>query len=184
MSLEAIFSKTITNNSDGSIATERKNLKKNLVESRQVLKGEEPVGIWIYLTGRGPAEMDYDFKLEYSNQGCQSSLDIKDYFADDMGVGYTSPNISTGEQFYEFIGKSIVYPAKARREGIQGNVELTFDITKDGLIENIKVKKGVHLVVDKEAVRVLKKIKLSSPPKINGQPQTLCANASISFRLG
>jgi TonB family protein len=181
---KAKYSKTITNNPDGSITTERRNLKKNLVESRQTLKGEEPVGIWVYLTGRGPAEMDYNFPLEYSQQDCSNDLNIKNYFADEAVSGYEAPKISTGEQFYEFAGKNLVYPAKARREGIQGKVDLTFDLTKDGVIENIRVKKGVHLVLDKEAVRILKKIKLTSPPKVNGQPQTLCASTSISFRLG
>jgi TonB family protein len=181
---KAKYSKTITNNPDGSIATERKNLKKNQIESRQVLKGEEPVGIWVYLTGKGPAEMDYDFNLEYTNQECPRSFDIKNYFADDLSVSYESPKIATGEQFYEFIGKNLVYPAKARREGIQGKVDLIFDLTKEGIIENVRVKKGVHVVLDKEAVRILRKVKFSSPPKIKGQPETLCANASITFRLG
>src|SRR5690606_22674484 len=121
------------------------------------LKGEEPVGIWVYLTGRGPAEMDYNFPIEYSQQDCPKELNIKNYFEDEAGSGYEAPKISTGEQFYEFAVKNLVYPAKARREGIQGKVDLTFDLTKDGLIENIRVKKGVHLVLDKEAVRILRK---------------------------
>ena len=181
---KAKYSRTITNNPEGSVTTERRNLKKNVIEGREVLKGEEPVGIWIYLTGRGPAEMDYNFNLEYSSQDCSATLNIKDYFTDEIAVGYESPRISTGEQFYEFVVKNLVYPAKARRERIQGKVDLIFDLTKDGIIENIRVKKGVHIVLDKEAVRILRKIKLSSPPKIKGQPETLCANASIWFRLG
>lgn len=181
---KAKYSKTISKNPDGSIVTERKNLKKNLVESRQVLKGEEPVGIWIYLTGKGPAEMNYDFPLEYIDQECPKNFDIKNYFTDDLSITYEAPKVSTGEQFNEFLWKNLVYPAKARREGIQGKVDLIFDLTKDGAIENIRVTKGVHIVLDKEAVRILRKIKFSSPPKINGQPQTLCASTSISFRLG
>lgn len=181
---KAKYSRTITNNSDGSVTTERKNLKKNLIESRQILKDEQPVGIWIYLTGRGPAEMDYDFNLEYSNQECSTNLNIKNYFTDEISVGYESPHISTGELFNEFVAKNLVYPAKARREGMQGKVDLTFTFTNEGIIENIRVKKGVHLVLDKEAVRIIRKIKLSSPPKIKGQPETLCGNVSITFRLG
>lgn len=180
---KAKYSKTITNNPDGSITTERKNLKKDLVESRQVLKGDEPIGNWIYLTGRGPAEMDYNFIIEYSDQECPKDFNIKNYFADDISIGYQSPKVSTGEQFYEFIGKNLVYPGKARRQGIHGKVELTFDITNDGLIENIRVKKGVHIILDKESVRILKKMKFSSPPKINGQPQALCANTAMTYRL-
>jgi len=180
---KAKFSRTILTNADGSITTERKNLRKNLIESRQTLKGEEPIGIWIYLTGHGPAEMDYDFVLEYAEQDCSKDLHIKNYFTDDTNLGYEAPKMATGEPFYEFLRKNLVYPGKARREGIQGNVELTFDLTKEGTIKNIRVKRGVHIVLDKEAVRILRKVKLSSPPKVNGQLQDLCANVSISFRL-
>jgi TonB family protein len=180
---KAKYSKTITNNPDGSIATEKKNLKKNLVESRQIFKGEEPIGNWVYLTGRGPAEMDYDFPLEYSEQNCSTGLNVKDYFTDEAALGYEAPKISTGEQFYEFVRRNLVYPSKARRGGIQGKVELTFDMTADGIIKNIRVKKGVHILLDKEAVRILRKIKLSTPPKVNGQPRDLCGNVAISFRL-
>jgi TonB family protein len=181
---KAKYSKTITKNSDGSIVTEDKNLKNNLIERRQILKGEEPIGIWIYLTGKGTAELDYDFTLEYTDQVCPKNFDIKDFFTDNLSISYESPKISTGEQFYEFLGKILVYPAKAVREKIQGKVYLIFDLTKDGTIENIRVKKGVHIVLDKEAVRILRKIKFSSPPKINGQAQNLCVSTIISFQLG
>jgi TonB family protein len=180
---KAKYSESITTNPDGSITKESKNLKKNEVYHRQTLKGEEPVGSWIYLTGRGPAEMDYDFQLEYSTDDCSRDSNIKDYFADDPAAGYEAPKLSTGEAFVEFVRKNMVYPSRARREGIQGKVELTFEFTADGLIKNIRVKKGVHMVLDKEAMRVLRKLKFSTRPKINGQPKDLCGNVSLSFRL-
>jgi TonB family protein len=180
---KAKYSRTITTNPDSTVVIEQTNLKNNVIEHRQVHKGEEPVGNWIYLTGRGQAEMNYDFKLEYSSEACPSALTIKNLFYDEPELSYEAPKISTGVQFHEFLVKNLVYPATARRGGIQGKVDLMFDLTKEGTIENIRVKKGVHLVLDKEAVRLLRKIKLSSPPKIKGQPENLCGTVSISFRL-
>ena len=180
---KARFSQTTTINADGSITTERKDLKKNQVYSRQVLKEEEPVGTWIYLGGVGPIEIDYDFTVDYSEETCVKNLNIKDYFTDDKAIGYVAPKISTGNSFLEFVGKNIVYPGKAMRERITGKVYLTFDITKEGIIENIRVKKGVHLLLDKEAVRIIRKLKFVSPPKINGQPRSLCATTAILFHL-
>jgi TonB family protein len=180
---KAKYSRTITTNPDSTVAIEQMNLKSNVIEHRQVHKGEEPVGRWIYLTGRGQADLNYDFKLVYSDEDCPSTLPVKNLFYDEPGLGYEAPKISPGVQFHEYLWKNLVYPATARRGGIQGKVDLIFDLTKEGTIENIRVKKGAHVVLDKEAVRILRKIKLSSPPKIKGQPENLCGIVSISFRL-
>jgi|SRR5690606_1158860 len=180
---KAKYAKTVVTDADGTVTTERRNLKKNVVESREILKGEEPVGIWVYLTARGPAEKDYDFEMIYSDDDCPLDEKIKNYLADDLSLQYEAPKLSSGEQFYEFIGKNLSYPAMARRKSIEGKVFVAFEITKDGVVGNIRVIKGVHISLDKEAVRILRKLRLSSPPKINGEPQTVCIRTAISFRL-
>lgn len=184
---KAKYSQTITQNEDGSITKTRTNLKKNIVESSETLKGEEPFGIWIYLRGNGPAEMDYNFELVYSQDKCPKENvvpNMNDYFVDNPGQGYVAPKISTGEESLpQFVGRNMVYPAKARRGGIQGAVWVTFTITKQGNTENVYVTKGVHLVLDKEAVRVIRKLKFSKPPMVNGQPAYVCITMPLKFKL-
>lgn len=184
---KAKYSHTITQNQDGSITETITNLKKNIIESRETLKGEEPFGIWIYLRGSGPAEMDYDFELVYSQEECPKENvvpNIDDYFVDHPGQGYVAPKISTGEEsLLRFISRNLVYPANARRGGIQGAVWLTFTITKQSNIENVYVSKGVHLLLDKEAARLIRKLKFSKPPMVNGQPADVCITMPLKFKL-
>jgi TonB family protein len=185
---KAKFSKTITQGNDGSITTSTKDIKKNLITSSQTLIGDEPFGVWIYQRAKGTGELDYNFELNYSKEVCSNEGDLvklKNYFNDNDVPGYKSPILATGHKsIYESIGQNIIYPAKARRFGIQGVVMTSFIITKEGNIENIVVNKGVDLVIDKEAVRVLRLIKYSSPPMLNGEPVTICVKLPITFRLG
>ncbi len=185
---KAKFSKTITQGNDGSITTSTTDIKKNLITSSQTLIGEEPFGVWVYQRAKGTGELDYNFKLNYSIEVCSNEGDLaklKNYFNDNDVPGYKSPILASGHKsIYESIGQNIIYPSKARRLDIQGMVMTSFIITKEGKIENIVVNKGVDLVIDKEAVRVLRAIKFSSPPMLNGEPVTICVKLPITFRLG
>jgi TonB family protein len=185
---KAKFSVTVTHNADGSVSTTKKDLKKNTVVYSETLKGEEPFGVWIYQRGTGPAEMNYNFELIYRTDKCfNDSIPAKtdNLLEDDPSLNYTAPKVNSGgaKEYYTFLAKNVVYPSKARRTGIQGKVYMTFTITSEGSIENIVVTKGVHISLDKEAVRVLRKLKFQNPPLISGKPQTICVQSSISFKL-
>ena len=186
--VKAKYAKTITQDNDGTITTSTKDLKKDLVTSSQTFKGDEPFGVWIYQKFRGTGQLDYNFQLNYSDEICSNSDELSkvvNFFNDDEIAGYKSPTLATGNKtIYEFIGQSIIYPAKARRQGIQGKVFSSFVITKDGKVENIVVNKGVDIVLDKEAVRILRSLKFSTAPLLNGQPIDICVKFPISFKLG
>lgn len=79
------------------------------------------------------------------------------------------------DAFLRFIGDQIKYPAEARDQGIEGKVFISFIITKEGSIANVKVEKGIGYGLDEEAVRVVssydKKWKpgISQGEKVNTQ---------------
>ncbi len=184
----AKYSKTITQDNDGTITTSTKDLKKDIITSSQTFKGDEPFGIWVYQKFRGTGQLDYNFQLNYSSEVCSNGEHLAkttNYFEDDYKELYKSPRLALGSNsVYEFIGQSIIYPAKARRQGLQGVVMTSFIVTKEGQIENIVVNKGVDITLDKEAVRILRALKFSTPPMLNGQPVNICVKFPISFRLG
>ena len=184
---KAKFSQTIINNADGTVTKEVRNIKSGEIIGSTTFKGNEPYGIWPYKTSKGASSLDYNFPLKYADEKCTdsiSSVKITDYFEDNDSLNYKSPRISTGEPtIYDFIARHLVYPSGAREENIQGRVYVVFTVTNEGNIENIFVKKGTNILLDKESVRVLRQIKFSGPATLNGQPQSFCVTLPISFKL-
>ncbi|MGE5424966.1 MAG: energy transducer TonB, partial [Syntrophothermus sp.] len=177
------FSQTIIKNDDGSITTEVKNIKKDEILSRETYKGDEPYGVWVYRSGKESVELDYNFPLKYADENCYDSISqIVDHFSDDEKIGYVAPKLSTGEpDIHQFLVSHLKFPNKAKEEGIQGRVYVVFTIKKDGSTDNIFVKKGSNIILDKEAVRTLRELKFSSPPTLQGKPQSFCVTMPISF---
>lgn len=182
---KAKYSQTISQNGDGSVTTSVKNIKKDELISSETYKGNEPFGIWKYRQSNMTSELDYAFELVYSDQACNDSIKgLRNYFENNENLIYTAPKIVSGEaSIYYFIARNTIYPPIARESGIQGKVYLTFTVNKEGAIENIVVKKGAHILLDKEAVRVIRLLKFSNPATLNGQTQSFCVTMPISFKL-
>ncbi len=84
---------------------------------------------------------------------------------------------------FEFLYKTIKYPAQAKDNGIQGKVILRFIVTSEGKAENISVIRGVDPVLDNEAVRVLSLCPEWVPGKMDGKPVNGYYSVPISFAL-
>jgi protein TonB len=184
---KAKFSQTITQNTDGTITTDVNDLEKGEIVRSETYKGNEPYGIWKYRLKNSFKTIDYNFPLIYSHEKCNDSIPnkITDFFQDNDSLGYKAPKISTGEMtIYQFISKNIIYPTRARDAGIQGMVYLQLTLTKEGTFDNIAIKRGTNILLDKEAVRVLKQLKFSSTPTVYGHACTFkCITIPIKYRL-
>ncbi|MFT4800714.1 MAG: TonB family protein [Flavobacteriales bacterium] len=88
-----------------------------------------------------------------------------------------------GGLFHEFIGANLKYPEKARNEGVQGRVLISFTVNTDGSLSNVKVLRGIGAGCDEEAIRIVK----LSPPWIPGTqrgiPVRINMNIAVFFRL-
>jgi protein TonB len=87
------------------------------------------------------------------------------------------------DKFYEYLSKSIHYPAVARENNLQGKVFLTFVVEKDGSLTDIKVLRGIGSGCDEEAVRVIKASKKWKPGIQNGREVRQQYTVPISFAL-
>jgi len=79
--------------------------------------------------------------------------------------------------------KKFKYPKKAKIQGIQGRVFVSFIINEKGKVKNIEVAKSAHPLLDKEAVRIIKKLKKFTPAKQKGEPIAISFTIPINFRL-
>ena len=67
------------------------------------------------------------------------------------------------EALKKFFDANVVYPAEARRNGIQGTVIMQFIVEKDGSLSDITVLRNNTPELTDEAIRVLKKAKRFHP---------------------
>jgi TonB family protein len=184
---EAEFSLTRIQNTDGTMTTETLSIKKNQIIKSRTYKGAEPYGIWLLRSGERVITLNYNFPLIYSKEHCKpDSLFLKfdDIFKDNSKFGYIAPKINDTVSIFKYIGKNLVYPETAVRAGLEGMVKLTFSITKEGKVDNIIVAEGTEILLNKEAVRVIRELKFVSPPIVNGEPYAInCVAFPINFIL-
>lgn len=84
-------------------------------------------------------------------------------------------------KFRDWVGQRTNYPEAAIENKIRGTVFLTFIVEKDGSVSNVTVIKGVHPLLDEEAVRAIAESPKWSPGLQRGQPVRVRFQIPISF---
>ena len=84
---------------------------------------------------------------------------------------------------FEYIDKSLKYPAEAEKAGTQGRVIATFVVEKDGSITNAKVVKAIDPLLDAEALRIIHEMPKWNPGKQDGELMRVKYTIPITFRL-
>lgn len=67
------------------------------------------------------------------------------------------PSFGRGDAntFSVWVNEHKRYPEEAKKAGIEGRVTTQFTITKEGKLVNVRILKGVHPLLDEEAIRVI-----------------------------
>lgn len=87
------------------------------------------------------------------------------------------------EALIKYLSTNIKYPKDAVKQKIQGRVLVTFVVDTDGSIKDVKVAKAVYPSIDKESVRVVKKMPKWTPGKKDGCPVRVQYTLPIAFHL-
>ena len=87
------------------------------------------------------------------------------------------------EKLKEFIEKNRRYPKSLQDQGIQGRVVVTFVVKKTGRISHAKVARGVDPALDREALRVVRKMPRWIPGKMGGKNVDVKYTIPVDFRL-
>lgn len=83
----------------------------------------------------------------------------------------------------KWLGQNIRYPEAAAQNDIQGRVIVKFVVEKDGSIGQATIVKGVDKDLDREALRVVKKMPKWQPGKNNGVAVRSYFNLPVTFKL-
>ena len=89
------------------------------------------------------------------------------------------------EALVKFMQKNIRYPELEKENNIQGTVYVSFVITKEGKVSDVKVVRGVKggRGLEEEAVRVIRNMPSWSIGKTNGRPVPVIFNYPVKFTL-
>lgn len=83
----------------------------------------------------------------------------------------------------KWLNQNIRYPEAAQQNDIQGRVIVKFVVEKDGSIGQASIVKGVDKDLDREALRVVKKMPKWQPGKNNGVAVRSYFNLPVTFKL-
>jgi len=86
-------------------------------------------------------------------------------------------------ELLNFIKNNTIYPESARKDKISGRVIIRFIVTPEGKAEGLAILKGVHPVLDAEAIRVVSRITGFEPGMQGGKPVYVWYMVPITFSL-
>ena len=86
-------------------------------------------------------------------------------------------------ELMQYLVKETKYPNKSRKKGIEGRVLVGFIVNKYGTIVDIKIVQSVNDELDKEAMRVVKKMPKWEPGMEDGEAVRVAFNLPIKFSL-
>jgi protein TonB len=83
----------------------------------------------------------------------------------------------------KYLQNSLNYPQEAVRNKIQGTVFVQFVVNRDGKIVDVKVVRGVHSLLDNEAIRVVKNMPAWIPAEQQGKKVRSQFTLPVTFTL-
>jgi protein TonB len=99
------------------------------------------------------------------------------------------PNINkTKEQgdvdLHGYVMKKARYPEMARENGISGRVFVKFIVDEKGKVTNVAIERGIHPLLDNDALRVVRQLPNFSPGLQRGKAVRVLYRVPMNFRLG
>lgn len=84
---------------------------------------------------------------------------------------------------YAYMSKEVKYPASAKEEMIQGTVKVKFQITREGLVRDVRVTQKLSPDCDKAVVLAVKKMPRWKPGNNAGYPVNVDYLLPFEFKL-
>ena len=133
----------------------------------------------LMLTG-GPAPLfDPAERLKTGDGGSDRPIPYYECDWKPSFLGSTDPKVFLQKWVYVYLR----YPEECVRKGIQGRVQVDFVIDRKGKVRDVRVLKGVHPLLDSEAVRVIEASPDWKPARLRGKKVNSGMTLYVEFRL-
>ncbi|MDE5791558.1 MAG: energy transducer TonB [Muribaculaceae bacterium] len=117
-------------------------------------------------------------KAGHSVEGVKNYIEVYEY-----DFVTEKPSFPGGDRLLlSYINSTRCYPEDAYKRGIEGKVTCSFVVNKDGSISHVKVLRGVEPSLNKEAVRILSRMPLWMPGRLEGEAVPVRVVRSVAFR--
>ena len=83
----------------------------------------------------------------------------------------------------KYVSDNLKYPVEAQKQKIQGKVIVKFVVDETGKVIEPKIARGIHQLLDAEALRVIRTMPTWTPGKRNGKNATIEYFVPINFKL-
>lgn len=157
---------------------------KRMTERVEQYKNKKPVGKWQQIKeGVVENEIDLGSVVYLSKEQLKKEVNLIDATDYDT-AGFVKPSYVGGDKArISFLGENLIYPQYSRENGEQGQVSVTFILTKEGKIERptVTTSAGAHL--DYESVRVILLMPKWNPATMNGKPVDVLFTMPLKYTL-
>jgi len=116
-----------------------------------------------------PILVDVDVKPTW--QGCENETDAK------------ARQICLEEKLAAFFDDFIIYPERARKKKLEGQVVVEFVVEKDGSVSNIQIIHDIGEGCGNEVVIALERLPKLVPAMHGGQPARVLYTVPVNFVL-
>ncbi len=121
-------------------------------------------------------------KEEVKKISAAASPGVVSYFdCDQKPMFSNSPDIS--KFMKDWVYRLLKYPKAAVEQGIQGTVQVSFVIDRNGAVRDVQVVRSVHPLLDDEAVKVISASPKWRPARVRGEKVSSSMTIGVEFRL-
>jgi len=155
------------------------------------------IGYSLYRSSEKKYETIDDYNVNYNIDSMQQVINSA-YNADSLMKSLLSDSAKIADSVYinadempvfpggeagmnQWIKDRVKYPKPAKDNGIQGIVEISFIVEKDGRIADVKIVKDIGGSCGMEAKHLIEQMPGWKPGKISGKPVRMKKNISIKF---
>ena len=176
---KAKYKEVSSKNEDGVKTIAFYGVKDNMLYRISNYLDDQPVGIWKAYDKKGNLINERNFdELVYETP----KKEEKDSMPLDT-INLVYPTYGSETDRITYLMRNVSYPKEAVDRWIQGTVYLTFVISKEGDVTQIKIIKSVNPFLDYEAYRVIKAMGKWKPATKDGKPIEMTMSMPIKFTL-